>query len=375
MKIATFNIQNLFHRDRSLLEKPYNKCVSDWVSELDGLMQGNNQATSNAERIRELAFLLGFDKTFDVPYAVMRKRAGFLFLKGMNYSKELKAGELTDWNGWIALQTVPLDSVAVKNKAKVIAEVNPDILLLQEIEDRASLEEFNAQLLPELECEPFQEVAVVQGSDKRGQEMGIMLKNGYRLNSVRKHLFDVEDSPNPKMEFFQYEIDTPSSQTIWLLAAQLQEETKDKELSDAFRKKETQRIADIYNELWDNGQKNIIVTGTFNTVSYCDSLSPLFRDTKMKDVSRHQSFKADFDEGRDATYFRMGAYRLGVNIKQKDYLLLSPNLFSKVTDSGLNRKAVWPDKKPMWTVYSSMHSKKQAASEHPAIWTHINIKI
>src|SRR5680860_926848 len=161
MKIATFNIQNLFHRDRGLLEEPYGKCVTDWVNELDELMRGNNRATNNAERIQELVFLLGFDKTFDVPYAVMRKRAGFLFLKGMDYSKELKAGELTDWNGWIALQTIPLDTVAVKNKARVIAEVNPDILLLQEIEDRASLEEFNAQLLPEFECQPFHELAVI----------------------------------------------------------------------------------------------------------------------------------------------------------------------------------------------------------------------
>lgn len=373
MKIATFNIQNLFHRDRSLLDKPYGKCVANWVSELDDLMRGTNRASSNADRIQELVFLLGFDKTYDVPYAVMRKRAGFLFLKGMDYSKEMKSGELTDWNGWIALQTVPLDSMAVKNKAKVIAEVNPDILLLQEIEDRASLEEFNAQLLPESDCEPFQDVAVVQGSDKRGQDMGILLKNGYRIESFRSHRFNLEDNPNPKKEFFQYEINTPSHQTIWLLAAQLQEETKNKDITDAYRKKEIQRIADVYNELWENGQKNIIVAGTLNAVSYCDSLSPLFRDTKIKDVTRHQSFKADSDEGRDATYFRLGAYRMGVNIKQKDYLLLSPNLFANVTDSGLNRKSVWPDKKPIWSVYSSMHSKKQAASEHPAVWACINI--
>ena len=88
----------------------------------------------------------------------------------------------------------------------------------------------------------------------------------------------------------------------------------------------------------------------------------------MKDVTKHHSFKADFDHGRDATYYRLGAYRMGVNIKQKDYLLLSPNLFSKVTDSGLNRKAVWSDKKPKWPVYSSMQNRKQAASEHPAVW-------
>ena len=38
MKIATFNIQNLFHRDKSLLEKPYGKNLNDWINELDALM-------------------------------------------------------------------------------------------------------------------------------------------------------------------------------------------------------------------------------------------------------------------------------------------------------------------------------------------------
>ncbi len=45
--------------------------------------------------------------------------------------------------------------MAVIIKAKVNADVNPDIFLLKEIEDRASLDEFNAELLPEYESEPF----------------------------------------------------------------------------------------------------------------------------------------------------------------------------------------------------------------------------
>ncbi|RDK89204.1 exonuclease/endonuclease/phosphatase family protein [Marinirhabdus gelatinilytica] len=373
MKIATFNIQNLFHRDRTLLEKPYGKCVTDWINELDELMRGNSRASNNAERIQELVFLLGFDKTFDVPYAVMRKRAGFVFLKGMDYSKEMKSCELTDWNGWIALRTTPIDPKAVQNKARAIADVNPDILLLQEIEDRASLEEFNALLLPEYDCEPFQEVTVVQGSDKRGQEMGVLLKDGYRIKSVRTHPFDIDNSLNPKKEFFQYEIETTSNQTIWLLAAHLQEETSDKEMTDAYRKIQAEQIANVYHQLFKSGHENIIIAGTLNSVSYSDSLSPLLRETDLKDVTKHKSFNVDFDEGSDADYFRLGAYRLGVNIKQKDYLLLSPNLFTNVKDCGLNRKGILPKKRPIWKVYPTMHSKKQAASEHPAVWTKINI--
>lgn len=373
MKIATFNIQNLFHRDRNLSDKSYSKCVTDWMNELDDLMCNSNRATNNTERIRELVFLLGFDKTFDVPYAVMRKRAGFLFLKGMDYSKEMKSGELTDWNGWITLQTIPIDSLAVKNKARVIADVNADILLLQEIEDRASFEEFNAQFLTDVESEPYQEIAVVQGSDKRGQEMGVMLKNGHRIKSISTHHFDIDNSLNPKKEFFQYEIETTSKQTIWLLAAQLQEEIQDKEMTDAYRKIQAGQIANVYRQLVQDGNKNVVVAGTLNAVSYSDSLSPLLRETDLKDVTKHEKFNVDFDEGSDADYFRLGAYRLGVNIKQKDYLLLSPNLFAKVKDCGLNRKGMLPKKRPIWKVYPDMHSKKQAASEHPAVWAYIAI--
>lgn len=371
MKIATYNIQNLFHRDRNLMGKSYGKCVTDWINELDDLMRGNDRATCNAERIQELAFLLGFDKTFNNPYAVMRKRAGFLYLKGMDYSKELKSGELTDWNGWIALQTIPIDSIAVNNKARVIADVDADILLLQEIEDRASLEEFNAQLLSEVEREPYQEIAVVQGSDKRGQEMGLLLKDGYRVKSISTHSFEIDNGQNPKKEFFQYEIETGSKQTLFLLAAQLQEEISDKEMADAYRKIQAEQIANVYRELGTDGHKNIIVAGTLNAVSYSNSLSPLLRKTDLKDVTKHDTFNVDFDEGSDADYFRLGAYRLGVNIEQKDYLLLSPNLFDKVKDSGLNRKGVLPKKRPIWKVYPDIHSKKQAASEHPAIWCEI----
>ena len=64
---------------------------------------------------------------------------------------------------------------------------------------------------------------------------------------------------------------------------------------------------------------------------------------------------------------------MGVNIKQKDYLLLSPELFGKAEAGGLNRKAIWPLEKPMWSVYSTVQEKSQEASGHPALWADIKI--
>jgi hypothetical protein len=375
MKLATFNIQNLFHRDRSNLERTFGKCMSDWVNELDGLLKKNDRHGSNAERIQELSFLLGFDKTYHQPYAVLRRRAGYLFLKGKNYSHELAANEITDWNGWVSLQTVPIKTLAIKNKAKVIADVNPDILLLQEIEDRTSLEEFNQEFLPEMGCSPFDEIFVVQGNDKRGLEMAIMTKNGYRLQSIRSHIYDQNENGNPlfKKDLLEYEVKTPSGTTCHLISTHFQERTADIDKTDRMRKAQAKKVAEVYKGLQEDGKTNISIAGTLNDVPYSDCLSPLLRGTDLRDITKHPSFNVDIDKGKDASYFRLGAYRMGVNIKQKDYLLLSPEFFDKTKVCGLNRKAIWPLKKPMWSVYSTVQNKSQEASGHPALWADITI--
>lgn len=375
MKIATFNIQNLFHRDRSLIEKPFSKCVTDWVSELDNLIRKKDYSQCDTNRMRELSFLLGFDKSYQTPYAVMRRKAGFLFLKGMNYSKELQSCELTDWNGWIALQTIPIKTIAIKNKARVIAEVNPDIMLLQEIEDKASLAEFNTELLPQYDSQPFEQMFVIQGNDKGGKETGILTKNGYSVVSVRSHQYDLDEHGNILFEndFLEYEIQTPSKSVFWLLATHFQAKTIDDKECDVFRLKQAQRVADVYNRLRSEGKNQIMIMGTLNTPSYCHSLSPLLQATDLKDITKHKTFNVDFDKGIDADYFRLGAYRLGVNIKQKDYILLSPEFFKNVKKGGLNRKAIWPKKKPIWSIYSNILKKEHEASEHPVVWAEITI--
>ncbi|GGW36526.1 endonuclease/exonuclease/phosphatase family protein [Arenibacter certesii] len=375
MKITTFNIQNLFHRDRSNSKKAFGKCMSDWVKELDDLLIKNTSNSSNSERIQELTFLLGFDKTFHQPYAVMRRRAGFLFLKGKNYSKELAANEITDWNGWVSLQTVPIQRLATVNKAKVIADMDPDILLLQEIEDRASLEEFNQEILPEMGCSPFDQIFVVQGNDARGLEMAILTKRGFKLESIRSHIYDNHGRWNRlfNRDLLEYEIITPSGSNCHLISAYFQERTAEIDKSDLIRKKQAKKVAEVYQKLQEKGISNIVVAGTLNDVPYSDCLTPLLRGTELTDIVKHPSFNVDIDQGKDATYFRMGAYRMGVNIKQKDYLLLSPELFKKVNVGGLNRKALWPAMKPMWSVYSTVYDKTLQASEHPALWADIRI--
>lgn len=363
MKIATFNIQNLFHRNRELIKSSHNKNASDWIAELDSLLRKQSRDSLDYTRIQDLSYLLGFEKIQDLPYAILKRQAGELCFKHQGFQNSTKASFLTDWEGWVKLGNVPLHEKAIFSKAYVIAETDPDILILQEVEDRASLVEFNEEFLPLLKISPFQQAMVFETNDHRGLGMGILLKNGYTLNGFKNHLHD-RDANGFKLfniDCQEYEIVTPDDEELHILANQFSLEVDQ-------RKSQAYRVSEIYNQLQAEGKRSIVVCGTLNDVSYCDCLSPMLRETDLKDISRHKYFNADSDNENHRNYFRLGAYRMGVNIKQKDYLLLSPFLFEKVNLAGMIRKGTWAERKPNWKLYPSIAGKQHAASEHPMLF-------
>ena len=366
MKIATFNIQNLFHRHMELINTTRTKNATDWISELDNLLRKPIKSSVDNERINGLSFLLGFEKIEDNPYAILKKRAGELCFKGRVLENTTKASFLTDWQGWVKLGNRPIHEKAIFSKAYMIAETNPDILVLQEVEDRASLMEFNTEFLPLLKITPYQQVMVLETNDPRGLGMGILLKQGYHLNGFKNHLHDLDDEGFTlfDVDCQEYAIVTPQGDTIWILSNQFSLEASN-------RKKQAKKVAETYQQMRADGKELIVVCGTLNDVSYSDRLSSLLRETDLTDVSKQKRFKSDTDRGKDGSYFRLGAYRMGVNIKQQDYLLLSPKLFENVKNAGMNRMGTWPEQKPNWKLYPSISNKNQAASEHPLIWAEV----
>ncbi|RTE54130.1 endonuclease/exonuclease/phosphatase family protein [Arenibacter aquaticus] len=364
MKIATFNIENLYHRDKDLLAKRKNKNVSDWVSELDSLLHRLHKSENDIARIRELSFLLGFDKIDHRPYGVLRKRQGKLFLKQGGFANEPRATHLTNWNGWVALQSVAISHTATENKARLIAETDADVLILQEVEDRASLMDFNIRRLGEFDIAAYEQILVLEGNDARGRGMAILTKNGYLLDSLKSHGTDLDSKQDPLFETDcqEYVISTPQGLKIYILSVQFAVE------KDTKRKKQAQKLATIYEKMKAEGKELIMVCGTLNDVSFSDCLTPLLRETDLEDVSKQPEYRAQKDFGNRADYFRLGAYRMGVNIRQKDYMLLSYEMKLLLSSCGLNRKGMWPDRNTKWEVYSSLNNSSHAASAHPLIW-------
>src|SRR5690554_6492240 len=271
MKIATFNLENLFHRDEKLIKRKYGQAKLQWSSEMNELLRKRAREIHDVVRMRELWELIEFQNPDKQPFFVMRKRAGNLYLRHRKPIPQFRASGLSDWNGWVRVRTRPILDVVTRHKAKVINEINPDILLVQEVEDRQSLLEFNEEFL--LEQVRFTDVMVIPGNNDHGQQMGIMTKSGYKVSSVRSHMNDHRNHIRFfDKDFQEYEIITPQGKTVWILAAHLQDAGSEKECK-AIRKRQARVIARTYQKLKKKGIQNIVLAGTFNASSYCDSLS------------------------------------------------------------------------------------------------------
>ncbi|MCF6347037.1 MAG: hypothetical protein L3J20_01895 [Flavobacteriaceae bacterium] len=371
MKITTFNIQNIFHRDTHLVKKYAGENMEAWTEEFENLMCKYRPCEKDYSRMRDLSVLLGFHKPSYEPYLSMRRKSGQLHVQKGKFLREYKASHLTDWNGWIKLNTIPINEIAIQNKANVINDVDPDILLLQEVEDRATLVEFNNEFLSnDDDTAKFQQIIYLETNDSYGRGMGVLTKKGYQVKSIKTHVNDLDKNGNSlfDLDLQEYEIKTPSGESIQLLATHLIEGSVDSEESNSKRKIQSQKIAEVYKNLQETNNL-IAVIGTLNAPCYSDSISPLLKETDLKDVTRHTSFTIDSNNDKNLNSLYITTHKMGVNTKQRDYLLFSPKFFKSVKNSGLYRKGIWHKKQPHWDMYRSIQKEIHAASQHPLIWS------
>ena len=121
----------------------------------------------------------------------------------------------------------------------------------------------------------------------------------------------------------------------------------------------------VMDRLRSEGATLIAVLGDLNDTPDSAALAPLLGAGDLKDAGEHPSFQSDG---------RPGTFQNGTARDKIDYLLLSPELFERMTGGGIWRKGVWgPGKRPAWEVYPEMISSQQAASDHAALWCDVDV--
>jgi endonuclease/exonuclease/phosphatase family metal-dependent hydrolase len=185
---------------------------------------------------------------------------------------------------------------------------------------------------------------------------------------MRSHVDD--QAPNGENIFSrdcpEYAVETPAGNRLVILVNHFKSKGFGGPAeSNARRKSQARRVAEIYKGLADAGEKFVAVVGDLNDTPESDPLEPLLAGSDLKDAFVHPQFD---DGGHPGTYGSCTA------TNKIDYLLLSPALMAKVVKGGVIRMGMWPGVRPRkWDVYPELEEKRDAASDHAAIWVDVDI--
>lgn len=378
MRIAAFNVENLFDRARAFNtgDEAATQAILDAAAELNGLFERPVYDDDDKLRIGELLVELGLDRSDRGPFVLLRQIRGRMVSRPRNAPFRLVADGRGDWVGWAELRTAAVNAIAVMNTGRVIRDVAADVLAVVEAEDRVALKQFSAQVLTEIGGRPYEHVMVIDGNDDRGIDVGLMTRAAFELGTMRSHIHDPDGNGGYvfSRDCPEYEVVTPDGTSIWVLPNHFKSKFGgNSPASRRRREAQAARTAEIYARLRADGHDQVVVLGDLNDTPDSAPLQPLLADTDLTDVSDHPSFDPGEFTGRPGTDDRgIGTFGLGNDNQKIDYLLLSPALFGRVSASGLFRKGAWPGSRPpRWTVYPELRRTVHVASDHHVIWADI----
>ena len=220
MKIAAFNVENLFDRAKVFNEdNDVSSTVLKETTELNLIFEKDNYSEADKKRMLELFKSLGLEKSDRGEFVLLRKIRGKIVKRPRNKPMEVSANGRGDWVGWIELKSAPVHEIAILNTGRVIKDVNADVLAVIEAEDRISLKKFSEIIIKKIGGVPYDQVMLVDGNDDRGIDVGIMTKNNYEIGLVRSHIHDLKQNGRPifSRDCPEYEIKTPQNNTIWVI--------------------------------------------------------------------------------------------------------------------------------------------------------------
>ena len=371
MRIATYNVENLFTRAKALNLDTWQegKGMIDAFAEINGLFENTVYSDADKARIMALMKALKIDKKDDgSPFVLLRQNRGQLLKRGRLGGAEIVAKGRADWTGWVEMKTELVNEVSTRNTAQVVRDVNADIVSVIECEGRAALLQFSQKLLPAVNGTPYAEAMLVDGNDTRGIDVGLMTKPGYKIGWTRSHVDDVGPAGGHvfSRDCPEFGIWTPSGHTVWILVNHFKSRGYGvKEASDARRWLQAETVRTIYERLKIEGAEYIAVQGDFNDSPDSDTLAPLLRDTDLRDVSTHPKFD---DGGRPGTFKDSHAN------DKLDYILLSPKMMERMSQGGIWRRGVWGGKNgALWDIYAEITDASHASSDHAAVWCDIEL--
>lgn len=370
MRLAAYNVENLFDRAKVMNLETWSegRPVLERFAALQSLLGEVTYSASQKQRMAELMIELGLEQSDQGPFVILRRNRGKLLRRPKEGGIEIIADGRADWAGSLELREEPIDENAMRNTARVMSDLQADVLGIIEAEHRPSLAMFNAKVIPAVGGQPFRHVMLIDGNDDRGIDVGIATRAGYPVGLMRSHVDDrlPDGSPIFSRDCPEFVVTTPSGKEVVVLVNHFKSKGYgSKRAADARRKAQAQRVKEIYEGLVADGHDLVAVIGDLNDVPDSAPLRPLIADTDLKDVFMHEAF---------ANGGYPGTFGLCNASNKIDYILLSPRLFERVQCGGVWRKGMWPGSRPKrWETYEEVRTPYDAASDHAAVWVDIDL--
>lgn len=366
LRIATFNVENLFRRPK-VMNFPSWSEGQPYLNDYAKLTNLLNHETYSAQNKRDILKLLTKHKLTGArashPYFELRALRGRLLERPKGKPPVVVANGRSDWLGWLDLKSEAIADPAIVNTARVIAEVNPDILVLVEVENRPTLERFHDQVLaPQLaavHAQPYAYNMVIDGNDARGIDVGILSR--YPIMRMRSHITDRADGRTVfSRDCPEYFLDLGQNRELVILPNHFASKGSDR--TGDRRSVQAKQVRKIYEALRAS-QKQVIVAGDLNDHPQGGSLDALLKQTDLRDAMSLSQYS-----GLPGTFQRATA------AEKIDYLLLSPALAGRVTRVDVERRGYYaPTKWPSFENITRETKDRNQASDHHCLWAELDL--
>ena len=355
MRIASFNVENLFSRAKVLnfRDNALGSAQLAKIAELQDLLKekvytNKTQIFNRYDALKEF-----IDITED---------RGKLFKKSGVAKVGIKANGADDWDGTIDFKRDKFDAATRGNTSKAIKTVKADVFCIVEVENRETLASFNSNLLG---TGKFPYNMCIDGNDLRGIDVGLYSR--YPITNIRTHIFD-KTAANAKPTFprdcLEVELKISNTKKLHILCNHLTSKLSDK--TGDKRKKQCGEIKKILQANYDLTTDLVAIAGDFNDTPDSGVLDTLLNMTHLHDV-----LKLQFPNKADRwTYHYAG------NNDQIDYLLVSTPLKNLFQQAGVERRGMHDlsaKSNGAENSFPEVTSPANAASDHGAVWADFNL--
>lgn len=349
LRLATFNCENLFDRPK-IFNEPLAKS-RELLAAVDQLQDALRQPVFDQPAIAALKKKL--------KVTAVNPKYRFANIIDVRKKHDKVAGA-ADWLGWVELNHEPIADVAIGNTARVIADLDADIVCLVEVDERTALQRFHDDLLePRFLAPagrpPYPHVLLVDGNDPRGIDVAVLSR--HPVLWLRSHIHETADYLGKTVKQFsrdclEVRIGLPGNRWVHLFLNHLKSKkySGPQDPTGALRREgQARRIAQLLLE-YDLTQDFVVVAGDLNADPAEPDLAPLLSLPGLYNVNLERP-------ASDRWTYKSGK-------KQFDYLLVSTALRGKLQQMRIERRGIYSSQFPH---YPEVKDDRTAASDHAAV--------